>query len=102
MERVDYDGRATGLEVYQWQPQAKLWCRPNEYACGLDLELIGYRYVGPCKRPLFQQEKDDLKALILKLDTVFRSSGEDEGPVEEITLTRKDYDALRSELSDLY
>jgi len=52
LQRVDYDGRTQGLEVYQWQPTAKKWCRCNEYASDRDLDLADYVYEAPCPIPI--------------------------------------------------
>jgi hypothetical protein len=64
LQRIDYDGRPCGLEIYQWQPTAKLWCRPNEYARGRDLELIGYRYVATCPTPPFAEELESAERML--------------------------------------
>lgn len=60
LQRIDYDGRPCGLEVYQWQPNAKRWCRPNEYAQDRNVSLQGYEYVAACPTPAFP---DELKAV---------------------------------------
>lgn len=67
LQRIDYDGRSCGLEVYQWQPGAKLWCRPNEYSSGRDLDLIGYEYVAVCPTPPFVDELESVKRVLSHL-----------------------------------
>lgn len=68
LERIDYDGRPCGTEVYQWQPSAELWCRPNEYAQGRNLDLIGYRYVAACPLPPFADEVQAAGRALKKLE----------------------------------
>jgi hypothetical protein len=70
LHQLDYDGRAGGLEVYQWQPNAKRWCRCNEYASDRDLTLDDYEYVAPCPLPITLDElKTKLKAMDEHHDT---------------------------------
>ncbi len=53
LELCDSDGHRHGLEVFQWQPQAQRWCRPNQYATiHGDVDLSRYVYVGPVSLPL--------------------------------------------------
>lgn len=66
VERIDYDGRACGLEVYQWQPGVKAWCLPNQHATGIALELRDYRWVSVCPLPMFDSEVEDLKQRLRK------------------------------------
>lgn len=56
VERVDCDGHRCGLEVWQWQPRAKMWCKPNDYARGNDHALSDYVYIGLCPTPPFAPE----------------------------------------------
>lgn len=93
MERIDYDGRPCGLEVYQWQPSEKLWCRPNEYSSGRDLELIGYRYVAPCPTPMFDEEAKEVKKIFDDLQQRFTSGNQ--VPVTRATLGLEQYEKLR-------
>lgn len=67
VERIDYDGRSQGLEVYQWQPSAQKWCRINEYDTGGDLELVNYRWVAVCPMPVFKEEYLEVKATLEKI-----------------------------------
>jgi len=92
LERIDYDGRPCGLEVYQWQPQAELWCRPNEYACGRDLELINYRYVAPCPLPRTEEQKQKLDAIFSDLALRFKSGNS--VPVERATISAEQFETL--------
>ena len=64
VERMDYDGRGTGLEVWQWQPETQKWCRPNDYARGNDHELKGYRYVAVCPMPMFPDELKSVEKIV--------------------------------------
>ncbi len=64
VQRLDYDGHACGLEVYQWQPNAQKWCLPNQYACGSDKDLCGYVWMGICPTPAHTQETDEILALL--------------------------------------
>jgi hypothetical protein len=59
VEFIDIDGRGTGLKVYQWQPGAKAWCLPNNYATGIEEELRGYVIRGRCYEPPFQEERQE-------------------------------------------
>lgn len=68
VKQVDYDGRSLGsLEVYQWQPFAKQWCRPNEYAMDRNLDLVHYVWVAPCPLPVTPQEYAEVKATLTKI-----------------------------------
>lgn len=93
MERIDYDGRPCGLEVYQWQPGAKKWCLPNQYAQDRDLELIGYRYVAPCPTPMFEQEAEEVKEIFDDLELRFVSGNS--VPVTKASIDQKQYEKLR-------
>ena len=66
VERIDYDGRGCGLEVYQWQPHARMWCLPNRYAQGdfSNTDLKGYRYVAICPTPPFEEEVEVVHKLL--------------------------------------
>lgn len=66
VERIDYDGRACGLEVYQWQPHARKWCLPNCFAQGgsSDKDLKGYRYVAICPTPPYPEEVTVVQKLL--------------------------------------
>lgn len=65
---VDCDGRSLGsLEVYQWQPFAKKWCRPNEHASDRNLDLVNYRWVAPCPLPVTAPEFNEVKATLTKI-----------------------------------
>jgi hypothetical protein len=72
LQRVDFDGRTCGLEVYQWQPNAKKWCRCNEYASDRDLVLEDYVYDSPCPLPISLR---DLKEKGDYLDGLFTAAG---------------------------
>lgn len=67
VQRIDYDGRPQGLEVYQWQASAQKWCRPNEYSSGRDIDLIHYEWVALCPTPPFKHEVQDVQAILAKL-----------------------------------
>ena len=52
VERLNGDGFGMGLEVYQWQPSSKKWCRPNEYdTYGMEVDLSGYKWIAECPYP---------------------------------------------------
>lgn len=92
LRRIDFDGRPDGLYVFQWQPQAQLWCRPNEYACGLDLDLIGYEYLSPCPLPLDVEEKDELRKVMDDLELRFTSGNS--VPVDRAMISMDQYKIL--------
>lgn len=56
VEQIDSDGRGMGLVVMQWQPGAKSWCLPNQYASGVALPLNGYVWRGLCPTPPLRDE----------------------------------------------
>ena len=99
IEGVDTDGRSTGAVVYQWQPQAGKWCKPNQYACGLDIELTTdkHHYVDLCPMPAFKVDQDKFRTILDKLrdSDAYRSLPEDERDhfsllVFEHVLTKRD------------
>lgn len=77
VERIDYDGRSCGLEVYQWQPGVQKWCYPNQYACGLDKDLVNYRWVALCPIPPFKQEVQEVQEIIQRLRNSFAEDSAD-------------------------
>lgn len=87
--RIDFDGRETGLEVWQWQPQARKWCRPNQYACGMDDLLVGYKWVAVCPTPPFADEVEAVKAIIAECDAEINDDD------ESFLISKKDYRTLR-------
>ncbi len=87
VERIDYDGRACGLEVYQWQPGVQKWCYPNQYACGQDKELVHYRWVALCPIPPFKEEVADVQKIIERLRQSFAEGSTDAPGV----LTREEF-----------
>ncbi len=54
--RLDYDGRRTHMEVFQWQPSARTWARPGYVATGENNLLNGYVYIGSCPTPMFEED----------------------------------------------
>ncbi len=59
---VHPSGNGSGLEVWQWQPSAKKWCRPNQFACDMNHDLIGYKYVAICPLPVTEEELVEFRA----------------------------------------
>lgn len=55
------------MEIWQWQPGVKKWCRPNEHASGRDHDLIDYTYVARCPLPPFREELDEFMVVVEKL-----------------------------------
>lgn len=94
VQKIDYDGRGLGLEVYQWQPASQKWCRPNEYACGLDRELVDYVWVAPCHMPLFPDEVEGVKAVLE--DLTLRMTSGNEIPVTRATITAEQLATIRN------
>ncbi|WJJ54953.1 hypothetical protein [Xanthomonas phage RTH11] len=90
VERIDYDGRSCGLEVYQWQAHAGKWCRPNEYASGRDLDLVNYRWVALCPNPPFKEEVEEVQQIIQRL----RLSFAEDTPDTPGLLTREEFDKI--------
>lgn len=93
VERIDYDGRSCGLEVYQWQPSVKKWCRPNEYAQDRDVDLTGYRYVAVCPTPMFEEEAEEVKKIFDDLQLRFTSGNS--VPVTKAQIGVDQYEKLR-------
>lgn len=77
VERIDYDGRSQGLEVYQWQSGVQKWCRPNEYASGRDVDLVYYRWVALCPTPPFKEEVEDVQKIIERVRLSFAEDTSD-------------------------
>lgn len=44
------------MEIWQWQPGVKQWCRPSEIATGRNHVLNDYEYVARCPTPPFRAE----------------------------------------------
>lgn len=92
VERIDYDGRTCGLEVYQWQPQAQKWCRPNEYASNRDIDLVNYRWVAECHLPLFPDEIEPVQAVLEDMRQRFTSGNS--VPVTRTTISAEQMEVL--------
>lgn len=54
----------SGLELWQWQPAAQIWCRPNEYSSGRDHSLAGYKWAGLCPPPPLSDEYESAADLL--------------------------------------
>ena len=64
----DYDGRLSSfVQVWQWQPGAKSWCKPGFAGTGQEEKLMGYEILGICPLPLSQEETEELLNNIRKL-----------------------------------
>lgn len=79
---VESDLFGGGLELWQWQPGAQLWCRPNQYACGLDFDLKGYRWQGLCPPLPSSDEYESVAALIRR--KMEEAAGSDGAPKDVI------------------
>lgn len=83
----------SGLELWQWQPAAQIWCRPNEYSSGRDNALAGYRWAGLCPPPPLSDEYESAAALLRrKVDETVT----DTGAQRSVTLTVEEIRELSS------
>lgn len=55
------------MEVWQWQPGVKQWCRPSEIATGRNFDLVDYDYVARCPTPPFPSEMEVFSNALEKL-----------------------------------
>lgn len=51
LEVLDFDGRAQGLVVAQWNPGAQKWSHSGYVGSGIYLDTRGWRYVAHCPMP---------------------------------------------------
>jgi hypothetical protein len=100
LERFDCDGHAQGLEVFQWQPQAQQWCRPNGYATyNGNLSLNEYVYIGPCILPALDEDRAAYQELRKELESAEQVSSACHS--KYLRIDRKHYARLRELLYEL-
>lgn len=74
VQYVDFDGRPCGSKVLQWQPVARRWCLPDDYARGNDFNVTSYEYVAPCPMPLFPDDLERLQRIVRSADDMAKGS----------------------------
>ena len=83
----DYDGRrSTFVQVWQWQPGAKSWCKPGFAGTGQSEPLNGFEILGVCPMPLYKEESDELMATLDAIGKRLKSGDTAEITSEEFNL----------------
>ena len=93
LTRVDYDGHRCGSIVLQWQPQARRWCLPDDYARGNDFDVSSYEYLSPCAMATDSYGQARLDQVIRDIDKRFSQA-----TATNPSITNEEWDVLRDRL----
>lgn len=94
---IDPDGRPEAAELYQWQPSAKAWCKPDDIATGRDVTLDNHVYVSPAPGPLPKYFLEQMAEAIERIDQVYTPLTSD-----TVTISNEDWNMIRRLMFSLH